>query len=275
MDPARLTRLIDRVAESAPAPNVILAYHGSPYDFDRFDASKIGTGEGNQTFGYGHYLAENEDVAKHYRDNVGPNYELPVPEELSKELQRTWDAYDAISRRHSEWSVANSGGGVYRPNPLDADRDAAIAAWQAVRSKIDSATAPPPGRVYEVEVAHPESALLDLDALASEQSPAVRGALSKLGFKTEGDLPPRHRIGGHTLVRRLQDDLSPPGASQTLFEAGIPGLRYFDQDSRVLGTGTRNYVIFPGAEDQIRILRKYGMLAPIPAAAAMGGGTED
>ena len=26
----------------------IRAYHGSPHDFDRFDASKLGTGEGNQ-----------------------------------------------------------------------------------------------------------------------------------------------------------------------------------------------------------------------------------
>ena len=29
----------------------IKAYHGSPYDFDRFDLSKIGTGEGAQSYG--------------------------------------------------------------------------------------------------------------------------------------------------------------------------------------------------------------------------------
>ena len=37
----------------------IRAYHGSPYDFDRFDMSKIGTGEGAQSYGHGIYLAEN------------------------------------------------------------------------------------------------------------------------------------------------------------------------------------------------------------------------
>src|SRR5215510_1270366 len=36
------------------------AYHGSPHEFDRFDARKIGSGEGAQMFGHGHYFAENE-----------------------------------------------------------------------------------------------------------------------------------------------------------------------------------------------------------------------
>lgn len=31
---------------------------------------------------------------------------------------------------------------------------------------------------------------------------------------------------------------------------------------------TRNYVMFPGSEDSIRILRKYGILAPVAAGAA-------
>ena len=33
------------------APKGIRAYHGSPHDFDRFDMSKIGTGEGAQAYG--------------------------------------------------------------------------------------------------------------------------------------------------------------------------------------------------------------------------------
>ena len=42
----------------------IRAYHGSPYDFDRFDMSKIGTGEGAQAYGHGLYFAENPAVAR-------------------------------------------------------------------------------------------------------------------------------------------------------------------------------------------------------------------
>lgn len=48
----------------------IRAYHGSPYDFDRFDLSKIGTGEGNQAYGHGGYFADLELLAKRYRDET-------------------------------------------------------------------------------------------------------------------------------------------------------------------------------------------------------------
>ena len=39
-------------------------YHGSPHKFDRFDASKIGTGEGAQAYGHGIYTAENPGIAQ-------------------------------------------------------------------------------------------------------------------------------------------------------------------------------------------------------------------
>ena len=48
-------------------------YHGSPHKFDRFDASKIGTGEGAQAYGHGLYLAESPDVAKGYKDKLSPD----------------------------------------------------------------------------------------------------------------------------------------------------------------------------------------------------------
>jgi hypothetical protein len=50
----------------------IRAYHGSPHDFDRFDLSKIGTGEGAQAYGHGLYFAEREGTARSYRDALSP-----------------------------------------------------------------------------------------------------------------------------------------------------------------------------------------------------------
>lgn len=46
------------------------AYHGSPHDFERFDSSKIGTGEGAQAYGHGLYFAGNKDVAEFYRNKL-------------------------------------------------------------------------------------------------------------------------------------------------------------------------------------------------------------
>jgi hypothetical protein len=59
------SKVVREVAQEVPT---VTAYHGSPYSFDRFDISKIGTGEGAQAYGYGLYFAENEKVARGYRD---------------------------------------------------------------------------------------------------------------------------------------------------------------------------------------------------------------
>lgn len=46
----------------------IRAYHGSPYDFDRFDISKIGTGEGGAVKGRGLNFTDDEGEAALYRN---------------------------------------------------------------------------------------------------------------------------------------------------------------------------------------------------------------
>ena len=46
------------------------AYHGSAADFDQFDHSKMGTGEGAQVFGWGTYLSDSEGIARSYRDKL-------------------------------------------------------------------------------------------------------------------------------------------------------------------------------------------------------------
>ena len=48
--------------------NTQTAWHGSPYKFDKFSNEAIGTGEGAQAHGYGHYAAKNKDVADRYRE---------------------------------------------------------------------------------------------------------------------------------------------------------------------------------------------------------------
>lgn len=50
------------------SPNKQVAWHGSPIDFDKFDNAYIGTGEGAQAHGLGHYTAKNREIAdKRYR----------------------------------------------------------------------------------------------------------------------------------------------------------------------------------------------------------------
>lgn len=46
------------------------AYHGSPHNFDRFTTDAIGTGEGAQSFGWGLYFTNQEDIARYYADKL-------------------------------------------------------------------------------------------------------------------------------------------------------------------------------------------------------------
>lgn len=80
------------------APFGITVFHGSPHKFDRFDMSKVGSGEGAQAYGHGLYFAENPKVASSYRqagnqgslESQGSLYKVDLPDEaVGKMLD--WD----------------------------------------------------------------------------------------------------------------------------------------------------------------------------------------
>ena len=60
------------IGQITPKPLQLDVYHGTPHSFERFDASKIGTGEGAQAYGHGIYVAENPEVAKRYQYQLAP-----------------------------------------------------------------------------------------------------------------------------------------------------------------------------------------------------------
>lgn len=81
----------DPVAEvKAPteAEPGIIAFHGSGADFDEFKLEKIGTGEGNQAFGYGLYFTDKEDIARFYRDSVGAGNEVTYKGKVIEDLDQ-------------------------------------------------------------------------------------------------------------------------------------------------------------------------------------------
>lgn len=47
------------------------AWHGSPYRFDKFSLSKMGTGEGAQAFGWGLYFTDLKSIAENYAKALG------------------------------------------------------------------------------------------------------------------------------------------------------------------------------------------------------------
>lgn len=47
------------------------AYHGTPYDFERFDIGKIGDGVGDQVHGWGLYFAQDRQIPENYKEVLG------------------------------------------------------------------------------------------------------------------------------------------------------------------------------------------------------------
>lgn len=263
-------------AEANSLRSGIKAYHGSPHDFDRFDLSKIGTGEGAQAYGHGLYFAENEGVARGYRDRISgaqwiDNRGVPV---------QTNDLVEDISKE-----ARKSGLGVVQADQMAFN-------W---RDYVDNlASAPDPikkvleqrglglksnGSMYEVNINADPNALLPWD-----QSIAYLGKTKneELLSRMEGVVPPEkkgrfehEKLAGLTGEKFYKDILGAnvrhkaPEITRQLVEAGIPGIKYLDQGSRYAGGGTSNYVVFD--DKLIDILRKYGLAgaSASPLAALM------
>ena len=64
----------EKVSGVSDSPRLMTVYHGSGTDFDRFDHSFMGTGEGTQAYGWGSYVTEVEGIGRTYaRENASGN----------------------------------------------------------------------------------------------------------------------------------------------------------------------------------------------------------
>lgn len=249
----------------------IVAYHGSPYQFDRFSSEAIGTGEGAQAYGHGLYFAEAEDVARQYRDNM---LDARIPA-INNRLQELSREMDEISTGYRQWMPGQQERGKILSDEYDSLMDQ--------RSKMR-------GHLYEVNIAARPEDFLDWDAPISEQPQRVQDVIASIvqqrldsiqaagerarNAAREAGLPdftPKSREqllsemrGGDLIGASRLGQFDAP-IEPLLSQAGIPGIRYLDQGSRSAGDGSRNYVVFD--ENLINIVRRYGIAG---AAALLG-----
>ncbi len=229
-------------AETAAGTPAITAYHGSPHDFERFDISKIGTGEGAQAYGHGLYFAENEGVAQSYKDVLkGASTDWSNPKQIAGHFLD-----QAGGDRDSAGALL--GGFMSRPRP-GYDKTALADAHKILQSGGD-VTPPSQGKMYQVAIkANPEH-FLDWDKPLSAQHSKVLEALSAIEKKNAPATSPSWDLGGQ--LGRLRDHLAKSdremdagmfvksmegaygheGTAQALREAGIPGIKYLDERSR-------------------------------------------
>lgn len=255
----------------------IKAYHGSPHDFDAFSLDKIGTGEGAQAYGHGLYFADNEGVARSYRDSLAAK-SAPKSQggiDLQELYQYLPDEPTTMAQAQSDFGRLVEMGAI-EPNQEKQFLDL----WDQNIRAADK------GRMYEVNIhADPED-FLDWDAPLTKQPEKVRQALLDALDATE-ETPTPHITGspkvseltGEDLYGELRMKVNPEytgneeweasrkAATELLQQRGVQGIKYFDAGSRArqaawgADSGTRNYVVFD--DKLIEILRKYGIAPPL------------
>lgn len=131
--------------------------------------------------------------------------------------------------------------------------------------KVESAT----GSLYKADL--PDEMIdrmLDWDKPLSEQHPEVQriigeeikriGGSAHTGERAYRELMFEARMGGKKSASGvMKSNIEAVEASKRLQELGIPGIKYLDAGSRGQGgSGTRNFVVFPGEEKKVRILER-------------------
>lgn len=244
------------------------SFHGTPYRFDRFDLGSIGTGEGAQAYGWGIYFAESDEIARGYRNRlqfgIGNDdlraYFTPGAIRPSYGGFDRILAYDHETRTVQARSVVKNAAGEWVDDPHDRRIRTHSTLPDARKFREAMGRDPTPtGMLYGVDI--PDDAvarMLDWDRPLAEQSEVIRPAIDEMqqdsrammsrfsAAEVEAEMARqlREKTGEDLYNWATQKFGSDSKASAHLKSLGIPGLRYFDGDSRRAGAGTRNTVVW-------------------------------
>ena len=178
----------------------ITAYHGSPHLFKKFDMSKIGTGEGVQTYGHGLYFAENPTVANSYLKpnsyggQLSPEFMSGLPKEARE------DAITAVSLRKA-FSPQ-----LIKETLADLKNKVTPEQYRHIENASDN-----PGNLYKVDIPDEHiDKMLDWDKPLSEQPQALKEMfsheLTKIHNATKQYLDSLSLKGRKTAGEMLSDD---------------------------------------------------------------------
>lgn len=223
-----------------------------------FRDEAIGSGEGAQAYGYGHYVAGNPKVAEGYQKNLSNRASLSnfydTPQTQAALAVQSVGLDKAIANFKNNMTNFAVGHPAYEKS---------LAALQAIEDESYKNVELPSGHLLEVHILPEEHELLDWDKPLSEQPEIANKLRNVVNASPLGAIEgPGRSASGELMYRDLQSALGAPGASAALHEAGIPGIKYLDAGSRQAGEGTHNYVIFHPSN--LRIVGRDGQrLTPV------------
>jgi len=257
----------------------LTAYHGTPHRFaaternplGEFRASQIGSGEGSQAYGHGLYLAEAPGTAKSYQIQLARDPRNSVNTVISN-LPKNASSDDVMFelRKHSDLLDFQNDSRlkndilkiIQNTNADGTVENEAIRAYNRTSSYLPPADK---GAFYHVDLPDPMiEKMIHWDKPLSQQSKAVQEALKGIeknlpsipdfNLRKWMDTDPLASTWHNVINRDL--GVGQPEIAALLQKKGIPGIQYFDATSRKAAEGTRNFVVFPGEEQNLNILKR-------------------
>ena len=173
----------------------IIAFHGSGANFNKFEIGMIGTGEGAQAFGYGLYFAQEEDIAKYYRDAHSRSVDIDGTPFIRGNKHFDWvvgdqDIADNLGATGGNLEQAIKEAKEAQQEMLDfGNKDAAalyaneVTKMEALRGRVTNNSTD--GKVYKVGLAPKPEDLLDNELPFSRQTKQVQEKLIRAGYIEE------------------------------------------------------------------------------------------
>ena len=279
------------VATARYAPGVLnmpIVYHGGPHKFPptpdnplgEFDASKIGSGAGGQSYSHGVYVAQNPKVSQIYKDMAGiGSQDRPAPDDsIAADIENLnflpddIDEYYDLAKSRAEKIYFKNGKLTYE------FEDGSLGSFND--DGQFKAFAKPESFLYTADL--PDEMvdrMLDWDKRISDQPEFVQKAwadwratpqaqklvkqMTARGSSAQDIEKMFANPTGETMHKWIYEGYGSakggemPKVAQFLKDKGLLGVKYQDAGSRGQGgTGTRNFVVFPGEEKKVRILER-------------------
>jgi len=271
--------LLEGMAQGSISPMDV--WHGSPHGpFKKFDATKIGTGEGAQAYGYGHYLGEARATGEGYRKALTGNQnsdqfvttidgnptdsfvakaiirEGGKPEPFIAKMQSKLENQLQKLKKASKEDELGLGFTDYDMELMDIDKTRKIIN-EAEGYIGKEVKAEPAGYLYKVDLPDESIAkMLDYDKPIKDQPEvlkAIRNQIQDADIEKSFDANVKSGISGANAMKNYVWGKTPAEQSEALRQAGVTGIRYLDAGSRNIESGTSNFIVFPKNENLLTI----------------------
>lgn len=254
------------------------AWHGSPHAFDKFSTNNIGTGEGNQSYGWGLYFTDKKGIAESYANNAG-NFNT-ILKYKGKEVDKNspiGSAWDILTDSYHGYNTIKKA--IRRAKDLKEyvdDNPKMEQFWDDVVNVLENSSKSdfeeiPSRNLYKVKI-HGDKTLNELNFLRWEKE-LKEGIKENIvdQYVKEEIIPDKEANKNYMLLDEMKDintgaDLygfltqqlnSDKAASEFLLRSGIDGIQYpTEYTSKGEHEDSFNYVVFDEnaveIEDHIR-----------------------